>query len=143
MGARITSVPGASGYFVGSVVVYTAQAKRELLGVSRSTLDGPGVVSESCALEMASGVRRLFNVDVGLALTGAAGPDPHGGAEPGSVWIGLDAADVSHAWMVRVAGDRVRVRRWAEQAALDLIRRYLEGAPLPGDAPAPGGARAV
>ena len=77
----------------------------------------------------------LFGVDVGLSLTGVAGPDPHGGAEPGSVWIGLDANDITHAQMVRVTGERDRVRRWAEQAALDLIRRYLEGAPLAGSAP--------
>lgn len=138
VGARITSVPGASAYFSGSAVVYTAQAKRGLLGVSSSTLNGPGVVSEACALEMAAGVRRLFGVDIGISLTGAAGPDPHGGVGPGSVWIGLDADDVSHAGLVRVTGERDRVRRWAEQAALDLIRRYLEGAPLPGPAPAAG-----
>lgn len=130
VGARMTSVPGASAYFAGSAVVYTAQAKRELLGVSQATLDGPGVVSQVCALEMASGVRRLFGVDVGLSLTGAAGPDPHGGAGPGSMWIGLDADDIRHARLVQVTGERDRVRRWAEQAALDLLRRYLEGVPL-------------
>jgi PncC family amidohydrolase len=131
VGARITSVPGASAYFAGSAVVYTAQAKRELLGVSQTTLDGPGVVSQECALEMASGVRRMFGVDIGLSLTGAAGPDPHGGSVPGSVWIGIDADDVSHARVLKVTGERDRVRRWAEQAALDLIRRYLERVPLP------------
>ncbi len=141
VGARITSVPGASAYFAGAAVVYTAHAKRELLGVSRATLDGPGAVSETCALEMASGVRRVFGVDVGLSLTGAAGPEPHGSALPGSVWIGLDADGIGHAREVRVTGERDRVRRWAEQAALDLIRRHLEGVPLPGAAPVAGGDR--
>ena len=85
--ARLTSVPGASDYLIGSAVVYTAEAKRDVLGVSQETIDGPGVVSEACALEMAAGARRVFGADIGLSLTGAAGPEPHGGAEPGTVWI--------------------------------------------------------
>ena len=129
VGARLTSVAGASEYFVGSAVVYTAEAKRHVLGVRQETIDGPGVVSRECALEMAAGARRVFGADVGLALTGAAGPEPHGGAEPGTVWIALDAGDIRHARKLGVPGERFRVRRWAEQAGLDLVRRYLEGAP--------------
>ncbi|MGZ5307346.1 MAG: competence/damage-inducible protein A [Actinomycetota bacterium] len=132
VGARLTSVAGASGYFVGSAVVYTAEAKRNVLGVSQETIDGPGVVSEECAREMSVGARRLFGADLGLALTGAAGPEPHAGADPGTVWVALDAEDVRHAHGFRVPGERFRVRRWAEQAGLDLVRRYLEGVPLPG-----------
>ncbi len=131
VGARLTAVPGASDYFMGSAVVYTAEAKRSVLGVSQQTIDGPGVVSEACALEMAAGTRRVFGADVGLALTGAAGPESHGGARPGTVWIALDADGVRHARGFRVPGERFRVRRWAEQAGLDLVRRYLEGVPLP------------
>jgi competence/damage-inducible protein CinA-like protein len=130
--ARLTSVPGASAYLIGSAVVYTAEAKHDVLGVAQETIDGPGVVSEACALEMATGARRLFGADVGMSLTGAAGPEPHGGAEPGTVWIAIDADDVHHARGFLVPGERFRVRRWAEQAALDLLRRYLEGVPLPG-----------
>ena len=88
-------------------------------------------MSRECALEMAAGARRLFDADVAVSLTGAAGPEPHGGAEPGTVWIGLDADGVTHARGYVASGERVRVRRWAEQAALDLVRRYLEGGPLP------------
>jgi nicotinamide-nucleotide amidase len=128
---RITSVPGASRRFVGSAVVYTADAKRSVLGVSEETLAGPGPVSEQCAREMAVGARRLFHADLALALTGAAGPEPHGGAEPGTVWIALEGADVSHARTFRAGADRDRVRRWAEQGGLDLVRRYLEGRDLP------------
>jgi nicotinamide-nucleotide amidase len=131
VGARITSVPGASDIFLGSAVVYSAGAKCEVLGVSRETIDGPGVVSEACAREMATGARRVFGADLGLALTGAAGPQPHGGADPGTVWVALDTDDIRHARGFRVPGERARVRRWAEQAGLDLVRRYLEGAVLP------------
>jgi nicotinamide mononucleotide (NMN) deamidase PncC len=80
---------------------------------------------------MAQGARRLFGADVALALTGAAGPTPHDGAEPGTVWIALDADDRTHARGFVASGDRTRVRRWTEQAGLDLVRRYLEGARLP------------
>ncbi|MBI3648533.1 MAG: competence/damage-inducible protein A [Actinobacteria bacterium] len=131
VGKRITSAPGASSVFCGSAVVYTAEAKHVVLGVERATLDGPGPVSEACAREMAAGARRLFSADVALALTGAAGPEPHGGAEPGTVWIALDAGKVRHARGYVAAGERDRVRRWAEQAGLDLVRRYLEGRELP------------
>ena len=131
VGARLTSVPGASEVFVGSAVVYTKPAKMAVVGVSPETLEGPGPVSEECAREMAAGARRVFGSDLGLALTGAAGPESHGGAPPGVIWIALEGDDVAHARGFQVPGERDRVRRWAEQAALDLVRRYLEGRPLP------------
>ena len=136
VGARITSVPGASEVFVGSAVVYRNEAKAAVLGVSRETLEGPGPVSEECAREMAAGARRVFGSDLGLALTGAAGPESHGGSPPGAIWIALDGDEVTHARGFRVPGERDRVRRWAEQAALDLVRRHLEGRPLPASDPA-------
>lgn len=131
VGARITGVPGASEVFAGSAVVYRNEAKRAILGVLTETLEGPGPVSEECAREMAAGARRVFGSDLGLSLTGAAGPESHGGAPPGAIWIALDGDGVTHARGFRVPGERDRVRRWAEQAALDLVRRHLEGRPLP------------
>jgi competence/damage-inducible protein CinA-like protein len=131
VGARITSVAGASAYFLGSAVVYSPESKHSVLGVSRGTLDGAGAVSEECAREMAAGARRLYAADIAVALTGAAGPEPHEGARPGTVWIALETADVRHARGYESPGERERVRRWAEQAALDLVRRHLEGLPLP------------
>jgi nicotinamide-nucleotide amidase len=129
---RITAVPGASAYFVGGIVAYTPAVKQDLLGVSPETIERDGVVSAACALEMAAGARRALGADIGLSLTGVAGPDPEDGVEPGLVWIGLDAEDVRHARSITAPADRAIVRRWAEQAALDLLRRYLTGAPLPG-----------
>ena len=128
---RVTSVPGSSAYFRGGVVAYTADAKRDLLGVSAQTIARDGVVSEACAREMAAGARRVLGADIGVALTGVAGPEPEDGIEPGLVWIGLDADDVNHARSITAPPDRAIVRRWAEQAALDLLRRYLIGARLP------------
>jgi len=131
LGARITSVPGASDYFLGSAVCYSPRAKREILGVSQETIDGPGLVSAECAREMAAGARRLFGADISVALTGAAGPEPHAGAEPGQIWVALEAEGGWHQRGLRSPGDRDLVRRWAEQAGLDLVRRHLEGKPLP------------
>jgi nicotinamide-nucleotide amidase len=124
---RLTAAEGASDYFKGSAVVYTADAKRDVLGVRRETIEGPGVVSEECALEMAAGARRVFGSDVAVSLTGVAGPDPHDGKEPGEVWVGLDADGVATARNLRAPGDRAQVIRWSEQAALDLVRRWAEG----------------
>jgi len=135
LGGRITSVPGASDYFRGSAVCYTPDAKRDVLGVSPETLDGPGPVSPECAREMAAGARQLFGADVAVALTGAAGPEVHGGAGPGEVFVAIEAEGVSHQRGLRAPGDREMIRRWAEQAALDLVRRHLEGRPLPDEGP--------
>jgi competence/damage-inducible protein CinA-like protein len=130
LGERITAVPGASSYFLGTAVTYALDGKRAILHVSEETLEGPGPVSRECAAEMAAGARRLFGSDVAVALTGAAGPESHGGAEPGQVWIGLDAERVEHQYGFRWPFDRELIRRFAELAALDLVRRYLLGLSL-------------
>lgn len=132
LAGRITSVPGSSEYFLGSAVTYATHAKEALLGVSQETLEGPGTVSAECALEMAAGARKMFGADIAVSLTGAAGPEPHGGQRVGQVWAGLSAGDgVSHARGFIAPGDREQIRRWSEQAALDLVRRHLEGLLLP------------
>ena len=115
------------------------EAKRSLLGVSADTIDGPGVVSRECAAEMAAGARKLFGADIVISLTGAAGPEPHDGAPPGTVWVGLhaslDAGEVVYQRRIKAFGDREMVVRWSEQAGLDLVRRLLEGRPLPDTEP--------
>ena len=132
VGERLTGVPGASASFVGSAVVYTAEAKRRVLGVPDDVL-ARGTVTEACALAMATGARELYGADLALALTGAAGPEPHDGAAPGTIWVAIaDASGFTHARGFVSRGERDRVRRWAQQAGLDLVRRHLEGVPLPG-----------
>ena len=69
----------------------------------------------------------MFDADVAVALTGVAGPDPHDGQPPGQIWVALDAEDAQEARGYRAPGDREQIRRWAEQGALDLLRRYLQG----------------
>jgi len=135
VGERLTAVPGASASFLGSAVVYTAAAKRRVLGVPEEALVG-GTVTRAAALAMAEGALRLFEADVALALTGAAGPDPHDGTPPGTIWIAIAAADgTRHARGFVSRGERDRVRRWAQQAGLDLVRRFLAGLSLPETSP--------
>jgi nicotinamide-nucleotide amidase len=142
LAVRLSTAPGASTYFKGSAVCYTADAKRDILGVSQATIEGPGVVSEECAREMAAGARRIFRSDVAVSLTGVAGPDPHDDKPPGMVCAGLAAAGVLLSRSFRAPGDRDMVRRWAEQAALDMLRRHLEGSAEPADLGRATGVRA-
>jgi nicotinamide-nucleotide amidase len=124
---RLSAAPGASAYFKGSAVCYTADAKRDVLGVSQETIDGPGVVSEECAREMARGARRIFGADLGAALTGVAGPDAHDGHSPGTVCVAVASDGGERADSFRAPGDRSQVQRWAEQAALNMLRSEMEG----------------
>jgi PncC family amidohydrolase len=123
---RLTDVPGASVYFLGSIVAYANQAKMDLLGVKESTLASHGAVSEETVLEMASGVRKALHADIGVATSGIAGP---GGATPskpvGLVWIALSAADASVARRAIFPGDRLAVKEQSAQAALQMVADYL------------------
>ena len=127
VGSRLTAVPGASDWFRGSLVVYASDTKRSLLGVS----DGP-VVSEQAAIEMAVGVAKTLGSDVGLSLTGVAGPTEQDGQPVGTVWIGLagpGAAGEPVAHLLRLGrfggGDREQIRQFATISGLDLLRRRL------------------
>jgi nicotinamide-nucleotide amidase len=125
LAARITAIPTASSYFAGGAVTYSPDSKKDVLGVSEETIAIHGTVSEACALEMARGARRAFGADVAVSTTGVAGPDPLEGKPPGTVWVGLAADGVEEARTFTAPGDREQVRRWAEQAALDLLRKHL------------------
>ena len=126
VGSRLTSVAGASGWFRGSLVVYASEVKRTLLGVA----EGP-VVSELAALEMAAGAARVLGADIGLSLTGVAGPDEQDGQPVGTVWVGLagEALGGPSALLLRLGryagGAREQVRLIANISALDLLRRRL------------------
>jgi len=119
--SRLVSVAGASDWFRGSVVAYSAEVKFSLLGVG----EGP-VVSEGAAKEMAEGARRVLGADVGLALTGVAGPDSSEGHAPGTVMIALVMpGEAVESMEIHLPGDRERVRQYATISALDLLRRRL------------------
>ena len=125
---RLTDIPGSSACFLGGCVTYTNEMKERLLGVSHDTLARYTAVSEQTALEMARGVRKATGADIGVAVTGIAGPG--GGTEErpvGLVYIAL-AHDGGEQVIVpdrRYTRDRARVRHSAASRALDLIRREL------------------
>ncbi|HSQ26825.1 MAG TPA: CinA family protein [Anaerolineales bacterium] len=126
VGHRITNIAGASTYYMGSVTAYAYEAKVRLLGVRWATLEKYGAVSEQTVIEMASGVRRALAADVGLAISGIAGP---GGGTPdkpvGFTWIGLSADDVDEAWSFVWPGDRLQVKEHSAEQALQLLADYL------------------
>lgn len=123
VGARICDVPGASRAFRGSVVSYATEVKRSVLGVT-----APMAVSEECVAEMAEGARRVLGADVGLAVTGVAGPDEQDGQPVGTVWFGTALPGGAVATVsTRLPGDRERVRQFAAITGLNLLRLRLEG----------------
>jgi nicotinamide-nucleotide amidase len=119
--SRLVNVVGASAWFRGAVVSYASDVKYDVLGVP----EGP-VVSEEAARSMAEGARRVLGADVGLAITGVAGPDPQDGQAPGTVYVGLALpGQPTEAVALTVPGDRDRIRQYATISALDLLRRRL------------------
>jgi nicotinamide-nucleotide amidase len=128
LGMRLTSVAGSSDVVQGGTIAYDNAVKVRELGVREATLAAHGAVSEETAREMARGVRRRFNVDVGVSITGVAGP---GGGTPekpvGTFCVAVDVRGTVRSLRSSGVGDRHEVRQRATQAALSLVRRALEG----------------
>jgi nicotinamide-nucleotide amidase len=120
--AALTEVPGSSKYFVGGVVPYDARLKQSLLGVADITT----VVNEATASAMASGVREMLGVEVGVAITGEAGPDTLE-RPPGTIVVGVSTPDDTRARELTMVGDRERIRIYGVTTALHLARLALEG----------------
>ncbi len=124
--AALTEAPGASEYFRGSVVVYTNEAKRDLVGVDESVLSAAGAVSEDAARALAEGATQRFGTDLGLAATGVAGPDPHDGKPPGTIFVAAHFKGRTEVRAVKAQGARSHIQAVAATSALDLGRRLLE-----------------
>jgi PncC family amidohydrolase len=128
VGHRITNVPGSSAYYEGSITAYSYNIKELILHVQHDTLYRYGAVSEQTAREMAARIRRAFQTDIGLAVTGVAGP---GGGTPekpvGLVYVALAASDGEWVERCMWGGNRLENKEQSAEAVLDLLRRYLEG----------------
>jgi PncC family amidohydrolase len=127
IGHRITDVPGSSEYFVGGIVAYSYEAKEKLLGVHHDTLYDHGAVSPETAQEMAHGVRRVLGTDIGISVTGIAGP---GGGLPGKpvglVYISLSARDYERTEKFFWRKDRSGNKLDSSEAALKMLEEYLK-----------------
>jgi nicotinamide-nucleotide amidase len=123
--SRMTDIPGSSAYVERSVVAYSNRAKTELLGVPAELLAEHGAVSEPVALAMAAGIRKRAGVDVGVGITGIAGPG--GGTEQkpvGTVCIAVDGGE-SKVRTFRFPGGRDMVKTMSANWAIDMLRRFL------------------
>ncbi len=128
---KITSVAGSSGYFPGGVVAYSNDLKESLLGVEPAILVEQGAVSDACARAMATGVRQRTRADLGLAVTGIAGPTGGTLDKPvGTVFIGLSNREDTRTFRFHFSGDRWQVQEHTAVTGLDIVRRHLLRLPL-------------
>ncbi|MFI7016991.1 CinA family protein [Streptomyces coeruleorubidus] len=133
--AEITSVPGASKVFRGSVTAYATELKHELLGVDTTLLAARGAVDPQVAAQMAAGVRKALGADWGIATTGVAGPEPQDGQAVGTVFVAVDGplrADSGSAGGgkvegLRLNGHREEIRRESVRSVLALLLEELAG----------------
>ena len=133
--AEITSVPGASKVFRGSVTAYATDLKHDLLGVDDTLLAARGAVDPQVAAEMAVGVRKALGADWGIATTGVAGPDPQDGQAVGTVYVAVDgpsadgdgSASGGKVRHLRLNGDRAEIRMESVRSVLALLLEELAG----------------
>jgi nicotinamide-nucleotide amidase len=127
LGARLTAIPGSSDVFIGGVIAYDDDVKVSALGVDPSTIRAHGAVSEQTAREMAAGIRRAMSSQIGIAITGIAGPGGGTADKPvGLVWTVADIEGRVRASHRIYPGNREEIRQRATQVALDLVRRMLD-----------------
>ncbi|MGW0494153.1 CinA family protein [Streptomyces sp. NPDC003007] len=133
--ADLTSVPGASKVFRGSVTAYATELKHELLGVDATLLTARGAVDPQVAAQMAAGVRKALGADWGIATTGVAGPEPQDGQAVGTVFVAVDGPDGVDSGSagggkveaLRLNGDRAEIRRESVRSVLALLLEELAG----------------
>lgn len=128
LGHLITSVPGSSEYYLGSVIAYSNRIKQEMLGVSEKSLQSYGAVSEQVVKEMADGARVKFNTDFAVATSGIAGPDGGTPEKPvGTVWIAVSSKKRTVAKKFMFGEHRGRNIRRSALAALNMLRVEIDG----------------
>ncbi|MDR2845807.1 MAG: CinA family protein [Candidatus Methanoplasma sp.] len=127
IGTVITSVPGASAFFLGSAVVYANVSKESILGVRHSTLEKFGAVSRETAKEMAEGAVRVFGSDISVSATGIAGPTGGSAEKPvGLVYVAVSNGKTTKVEEFRFTGDRDPIRYSAVAAALGSLIKFTE-----------------
>lgn len=129
---RFTDIPGASQLFLGGVITYTDDTKEKLLGISSELISEKSAVSEEVARQMAQKVRALTGSDIGVSVTGVAGPANDGLHEVGTVFTAISANDICKVIKLNLGKERNRayIRRASGNFVFDMIRRYLTGLPI-------------
>ena len=129
---RFTDLPGASAYFLGGAVTYTNAVKTKLLGVDPQLIEEKTAVCEEGARAMAEGIRTRLGTDMGVGVTGLAGPDGDGVHEVGTVFIALAVEGETFVRETHMGARRTRsfIRRMAGNHAFDMMRRYMSGLPV-------------
>lgn len=125
--ARLSEIPGASGYLMGGIVAYNNQVKEKLLGVPSEMLSHFGAVSRQTAIAMAEGVRQELGSSIGLAVTGVAGPTASEGKPIGLVYIALSSPTGVCFREYRFPGERKAIRNGTVNAALKMAKHFLQG----------------
>ena len=131
VGDLMTNTPGASGVFLGGVIVYTDEMKKKLLDVDAECLEQFGAVSHETAVQMAEKCRARLGTDLALSVTGLAGPGDDGVHTVGTVFVALAAPEGTYVRrLYKDKWGRERIKHAAANHAFDMIRRYLEGLPV-------------
>nr|WP_202438896.1 CinA family protein [Streptomyces sp. SID8356] len=126
--ADLTSVPGASRSFRGSLTAYATALKEEVLGVDGTLLAERGAVDPEVARQMAAGVRRVLGADWGIATTGVAGPEPQDGQPVGTVYVAVAGpSGVEKVSALRLNGSRADIRKESVGSVLELLASELDG----------------
>ena len=126
---RFTDLPGASAFFKGGAVTYWNEVKSLMLGIAPELIEEHGVVSHAVAKAMAEGIRARLDTDMGIGVTGLAGPDGDGINEVGTVFVALATKDECYVQELHLGAFRPRsfIRRMAGNYAFDMMRRYMSG----------------
>ena len=129
---RFTDIPGASSVFLGGAVVYTNEVKARLLGLDPRMIEEKGAVSREVALALAEQVRKLTGADIGIGVTGLAGPDGDGIHEVGTVFVSMAVEGKTYVRALSLGPKRTRsyIRRMSGNHAYDMMRRWLTGLPV-------------
>ena len=126
--SRITDISGASDYFEAGITTYSNESKIRLLNVPEDIIDRYGAVSEETAKAMAEGVKKTVHADIGVSVTGIAGPTGGTEGKPvGTVFIGLATKKATYVRKFFFDGNRLEIRRKTSDAAFMLVEEYLEG----------------
>ena len=118
---RLTALPGSSSFFMGGVVCYSPRAKIIQTGIDPKIISEHGLVSEETALGLARGIRKRLLTDIGVSITGVAGPEPHGNMPVGTVFVAVATEQRDIVKEYDLAGDRAEIRRKSAQAAIGIL----------------------